>query len=476
MAKNETTVLTVERGACRVLRLVRSGVAGVWSAAFRRTYAAPPPSAVAAVAADAVAKDETAAAAVQDSDRIAFDQAVAATGGAVTLGLPASRLLVKILRLPAATRGDLESVVALQMAKYAPFSGDHLTVSGEVVAETEEELTVFAAVLPHAAVEQLDPWLQGAGLRVERVDALLLGWWRAACAVLADDPVPVRRVFLACVANEWDLLIADGKRPVLVRGLGALADPQALAIEITLSLLNAEVESGAAPVEEVVFFNTEPLDAALTEAIRQAVDVRVRHLPPPQPDADLHGLAVRDAEASPLLLNLLPALWRARNTAADSKKRFLRGAIMGTVLWLLLAGGLFGAPRLMQQRVADVKRALAANEATFQTVQNIRTRADLIESYTDRSDSILEAMRTVADRMPPGVELTMLVYKRRVEVKLTGETSDQALAYQFKDAIENNGPFGKCIVGSVNLIQSPGKQGRHKFEITATLKKAEVRE
>jgi hypothetical protein len=130
----------------------------------------------------------------------------------------------------------------------------------------------------------------------------------------------------------------------------------------------------------------------------------------------------------------------------------------------------------MQRRVADVKRALAANEATFQTVQNIRMRADLIESYTDRSDSILEAMRTVADRMPAGVELTKLVYTRRVEVKLTGETSDQALAYQFKDAIENNGPFGKCIVGSVILIQSPGKQGRHKFEITATLKKAEVRE
>jgi hypothetical protein len=474
MAKNETTVLTVERGACRVLRLVRSGAAGVWSAALRRTYAAPPPPP--AASADTDGKDGADAAAVQDPGRIAFDQAVAAAGGAVTLGLPASRLLVKILRLPAATRDDLESVVALQMAKYAPFSGDNLTVSGEVVAETEEELTVFAAVLPHAAVEQLDPWLQAARLRVERVDALLLGWWRAACADIAEDAPPMRRVFLACGADEWDLLIADGRRPVLVRGLGVLADPQALAIEITLSLLNAEVESGPAPVGEVVFFGTDPLDAPLAEAIRQALDVPVRHLPPRQPDADLHGLAVRAAEASPRSLNLLPGLWRARNAAADSNKRFLRGAITVAVLWLVLAGGLFGAPLLMRQRVADVERALAANEATFQTVQNIRTRADLIESYTDRSDSILEAMRAVAERMPGGVDLTMLVYARRGSVKLTGETSDPALAYQFKDAIENTGPFGICTVGSVSLIRDPGKQGRHRFEIIAALKKAEVRE
>lgn len=471
MAKNQTTVVTVERDGCRVLRLVRSGSAGAWSAALRRTCAAPPPAADAAAGAEA-----TDAAPAPDPVRTAFDQAVALAGGAVALGLPASRLLVKILRLPAAARDDLASVVALQMAKYAPFSGDYVTVSGEVVAETEDELTVFAAVLPHAAVEQLDPWLAGARLRVERVDALLLGWWRAACATLPDDAAPVRRVFLACMADEWDLLIADGKRPVLVRGLGVSSEPQSLVLEITLSLLNAEVESGAAPLGEVLFFGKDPLDASLAGAIRQAVGVPVRHLPPPQPDADLHGLAVRDAGASPGMINLLPDLWRARTAAADSRKRFLRGALAVAALWLVLAGGLFGAPLLMRQRVADVKRALTANEATFQTVQNIRTRADLIESYTDRSDSILEAMRTVADRMPPGVELTMLVYKRRVEVKLTGETSDQALAYQFKDAIENNGPFGKCIVGSVNLIQSPGKQGRHKFEITATLKKAEVRE
>jgi hypothetical protein len=474
MAKNEITVVTVERNASRVLRLVRSGSAGAWSAALRRTFSAPlPPPADEAAAAET---DGAAAGTVPDPGRIAFDQAVAATGGAVTLGLPASRLLVKILRLPAATRGDLESVVALQMAKYAPFSGDNLTVSGEVVAETEDALTVFAAVLPHAMVEQLDPWLKGAGLRVERVDALLLGWWRAACAAIADDPAPMRRVFLTCVADEWDLLIADGTRPVFVRGLGVLTDPQALAIEITLSLLNAEVESGAVPVGEVVFFNREPLDASLADAIRQAADVPVRHIPPPQPDADLHGLAVRDADALPLSLNLLPGLWRARNAASDSNKRFLRGAIALAVIWLLLAGGLFGAPLLMRQRVADMERALAANESAFQTVQNIRMRADLIESYTDRSDSILEAMRTVADRMPAGVELTKLVYTRRVEVKLTGETSDQDLAYQFKDAIENTGPFGICTVGGVSLIRGPGRPGRHRFEINATLKKAEVRE
>jgi len=463
MAKSETTVVTIERDGCRVVRIVRNGSAGEWSVAARQAHAARPEPP------EAGADPAQSAAAAADAMRTAFARAAAVSGGAAVLGLPTSRLLIRILRLPAAARDDLESAVALQMAKVAPFSGDNMTVAGEIVFADEETLTVLAAALPHAMVEELDAWVRAARVRIERCDALLLGWWQAARAQVAAGGPPVRRVFLSCAAGEWDLLIADGERPVLARGLGAVADPNALAVELTLSLLNAEIEAGASPLGEAIVFADDPPDGAIGEAVSRSLGVPLRHERPQQPDADLHGLALRDAGAPPPPFNLLPDLWRARNAVCDSKRRFLTVATGLAALWLALAGALFGMPAAMRHRVRSVSEEIRATEALFQQVSNVRTRADLIESYTDRSASALEAMRVVAERMPVGVELTMLVYTKE-GVRLTGEAAEQPLAYAFKDAIENNPPFATCALSGVSLIPS---QRNYRFEIQAAFKQEE---
>ncbi len=416
------------------------------------------------------APDAAAEAPPPDPLRDAFAKAAAETGGGAVLGLPTSRLFVKILRLPAAVRGDLASAVALQMAKHAPFSGEDMTVAGEVVFQTDEEATVFAAVLPHAAVAQITPWLHATGLRVERVDALMLGWWRAVCAAVSPAVPAARRVFLAGAASEWDLIVADGERPVLARGLGAVADPQALARELTLSLLNVEIETGPAPLQEVVFFTAEAPDRATAEAVREALGAAVRHERPPQADADLAGLAARAAADEALPFNLLPDSWRVRNAARDAARRFWTGAVVFAAAWVLAAAALFGAPAFVRQRVKAVDRALAANKAEFDTVQNVRKRAALIESYMDRSDSVLEALRVAAERMPTGVELTGLTYRREEGLRLAGEATDPALVYRLKDALENTDPFGACTLTGVSLAADRRK---HRFELICPLKQAE---
>lgn len=467
MAKNEATVLTVEQGACRVLRLVRGGSAGEWSVPLRRAYAAVSPGTDEEATTPAEENGETAT--LYDPIGEAFTKAVADAGSTVTLGLPTSRLLVKILRLPVAVRDDLESAVALQMAKYAPFSGEDMTVSGEIVFETDEELTVLAAALPHTAVAAMAPRVQASGVRVERVDALLLGWWRAACAAVEPAVPAVRRVFLACVADEWDLVVADGERPLLARGLGTLPAPLAFVRELTLSLLNVEIEAGPVPLAEVVFFSGETPDPTVVAAVQEALGVSVRHERPHQPDADLYGLAERDAE-SVTPFNLLPEVWRARNASRDSTKQFVVGAVVFAAVWVVLAVALFGAPALAQQRVKGVARALAANDAAFEAVQNVRNRATLIESYMDRSDSVLESMRVAAELMPRGVELTGLTYRREEGLRLTGEALDPALVYQFKEALENTAPFGTCTLTGVSLS---GDRRKHRFELLCAFKRVE---
>lgn len=463
MAKNDVTVLTVEQGGCRILRQVRSGPTGSWSAALRRTHVATPLPAVGT----ADAAEETTA---PDPLCAAFTKAVDETGGTAVLALPTSRILVKILRLPAAVRDELASVVTLQMAKHAPFSGEDMTVTGEIVFETDEEVTVLAAVLPHATVAQITPWLHDTGLRVERIDALMLGWWQAACATVAPATPPVRRAFLARVGNEWDLVVADGECPVLARGLGIIADAPTLTRELTLSLLNVEIETGAAALQEIIFFTNDVPEQTLTTAVREALGAPVRHQRPAQPDADLAALAVRDAADDPPTFNLLPETWRVRNTTRDVARRFWTGAIVFAVVWVLAAAVLFGAPAIIRERVKQVDRSLAANKAAFESVQNIRNRAVLVESYMDRSNSILEAMRVVAERMPTGVELTGLTYRREEGLRLSGEATDPNLVYRLKEALENTAPFGNCTLTGVSLSTDRRK---HRFELVCALSKTE---
>src|SRR5690606_16367424 len=144
MAKKDITVLTLEQGGRRLLRRDRNGAAGGWPTPLRRYFEAQPVS--------VNGEEGDAAQAAGDPLAEAFAKAAAEAGGEAVLALPTSQLLVKVLRLPLAVREELADVLILQMAKHAPFSGDDMTVSGEIVSENDEELTVFAAALPHNAV------------------------------------------------------------------------------------------------------------------------------------------------------------------------------------------------------------------------------------------------------------------------------------------------------------------------------------
>ncbi len=383
----------------------------------------------------------------------------------IVLGLPTSRLLVKVLKLPVAAREDLAGVVALQMDKLSPFAGDELTVSSELLAETDTELTVLAAAVPSAVFTPMEAPLAAVGATVTRVDAALLGWWRALRDHADLKPADGRRVLLVRSDNEWDLAIIDQGVPVFVRGLGAVAAPGDLAHELTLSLLNAEIEAGPVPLLEIVVVAPDQADD-VADVLRTASGVAVRQVAPEPVPRDAMGLAWRAADGV-AGLDLTPACWRERAASTVARRHFLAGLGVALAVWVVLAGVLFAGPEVWRHLGAWRGRQMAAIAEDYRGVANAKDRVKLIRAYMDRSNSLLESLRTVTSVQPQGVDLTSLNYRRQESVKLTGEALDPAQVYAFKDGLENNAPFGLCTLGAVSF---DGGRRKHRFEMDVRLK------
>jgi len=380
----------------------------------------------------------------------------------VVLALPLSRLLVRVLKLPVEVRDDLADAVALQMDKLSPFPGEELTVGCEILSETETGLWVFAAALPAAIFEELGKALDAAKLQVIRTDTSALGWFRSLCGP-CQLAGPGRRVLLMDPDEGWDLFVLDHGVPVLVRGLGVQQDNDALIRELTLSLLNVELDAGESPVTDVLVVSKNAPLPELTVRLQALTGVPVRHVVPPTEDGGVEGVAIRTGEGA--ALDLTPQASRDAVKDARVRKRLMTGVGIAMTVWALFMAALFSGPLVYKQMTAHVRGASKAHAKAFKQVSDTRDRVNLILSYTDRTYSPLEMLRMASGRLPQGVTLLGFNFRRDDGVKISGEADQPTLVYDFKNAVTEDPLFE-----AVSLSGPSVSKGKYKFEVDAKFK------
>ena len=455
MPDDSVMALVLEAGRLYGVGMVRGhggwsrGVAGTWPMA--EVEAAP-----------GAAPDTVQAAAPQAA---AFAQArVALRADAVVLGLPTSLLLLRVLRLPPLAREELSDAILLQMDKLSPFPGDELSIGWEVLSEDAEQVTIFAAAAPDRHMQALDQACVAAGLRMVRVDVALLAWWRMLREQQLLPACEGRQAVLIAQGGEWDLLVLDRGLPVMARGLGRPVDDGDLARELTLSLFQAEMETGALPLLEVVVVSeTLPADSVLG-LIRSVVPVEVRCVTTPQNATAADGLCLRTVEGA--MLDLTPTSWRRRERESVGRRRMVLGLSAAAGLWVALLATLLFGPFATDQLIRLQKRHQAEIAADYSQVSNMCQRVHLIRQYMDRSASLLESLRTICEAQPEGVELSEITYDREKGCKLKGEAVNRGVVYTFKEQLQTNAPFHACVLGSVSIV--PGSQ-RYHFEMESVL-------
>jgi hypothetical protein len=458
MAKNELIALLAEKSCLRGVRFALRGRDG-WT----RTGGGVWPIEEQQEAAEGAEKDQGS---VVESDK-PLARAVRAAKSAlgarqVVIALPLSRLLVRVLKMPIEVRDDLVDAVSLQMDKLSPFPGEELSVGCEILSETETGLWIFAAAMPAAVFEELGSALSEARLQVTRTDISALGWFRSLCGPLQLTR-PGRRVVLMRLDEGWDLLVLDHGVPVLARGLGEITDTDTLVREMTLSLLNAELEAGNSPVADALVVSKEVPSAEIVGQLEALLGVPVRHQAPPSEDGGIEGVALRTGEGASL--DLTPQVWRDAVKQAQTRKRILTGVAVAVGFWALFMAVLFSGPLVYKQLIERTRAASRAHAKAYKQVSDTRERVNLILSYTDRTYSALEMLRMAAGYLPQGITLTGFNFRREDGVKITGEADVPTLVYEFKNAITDDPLFE-----TVSLMGVSASKGRHKFDVDAKFK------
>ena len=376
--------------------------------------------------------------------------------GEAVLALPLSRLLVKMVKVPAGE--DPVAVASPVLAALSPYPDEPLSVSCETVRETDEGRIVLAAALPESSADDIASALDAAKVNVTRIDSLALGALRGLWSKLSDGRTDVRRLLLLKSVDCLSLFVLDDDQPSAVR---AITSDDDLRREAMLSLLEAEDFGGAKALAETVVVGD--VDTSVLETFAP-----VRRL---TPEEDLSVLALVGAEeraVDPSALDVLPASWREvlYETRFKAKlKKFL--AISGGI-WALVMAVLFGVP-VVFGLLTDHQKGLSKEHAkTYNAVKEMRDKVKLVQKYSDHSRGALEIMRVVTECLPlpedaesSCIELNSWNFKREDGVKFGGEADSAALVYEFKNTLIECGVFAQ-----VNLQgPSAGKGGRQRFDI-----------
>lgn len=416
------------------------------------------------------------------SDPIEFEKALrefshklnAKLPDAATYAVPTSDVIFRCSKFPATDVDEIAVMSANQIEKDSPLPIEEMVSSFEVLSSDGETSLVLSASAPLAAVEKIRSITGADPAQVERVDASALGLLRN----LVDSKVITGNMREAVIADEGDritLIVADYSKPILVRSVGMAGSsrPNELLNATKIALIQAQMEHGASVLTRFVVVSDSDETRNAVKSVATALDCPMHHqslksLPPVA-----YGIALRTLSESGF--NLFPGNWSAMLSERKFRKHFSTGLMIAAGLWLMLSGWLYGWPLVLDQRIktlkADVERLLPAETK----VGDIRTRIKIIEQYSDRTFSPMEALLEVANSQPIGIDMSSFRYNGvKHQVSVEGRAKISTLVYDFMDNLKRSRIFGE-----IKLVSGPTLNkslGINVFELSIDFKTPEAME
>jgi hypothetical protein len=347
--------------------------------------------------------------------------------GIVTVSLPSSQLLMRILELPSTSPQELRSMVELQMDQISPFPVDQLTVSYEVLRQTENHSRVLAVAAQRKTVDTLGDLFKAQNVYIRSLDAEILAWWSL---LIAHGQVPCqgRVVLILEEHTEFSMIVVDDGVPVCFRSLELFHDFTDDAVmheiveEMRYTLLSLEAEYGHRDGCTIEVWSESEFPEQLINLLKEPCDGSINlhalgSIPPVS-----EGLALRTAERRLHHAELVPREW----IELQRRKRLMK---IGTVTAIALLS-IWIAVISVTGAVFSFQQALKY-DAPARSAQAARDEMISLEKYADRSHSALECLRAVSAALPDGVEIASFAYKKDEAVSLRGSSGSAEAVYDF---------------------------------------------
>lgn len=429
--------------------------------------AAPPPQARPLTPGDHPSLKE---ALVSDLPRLTDDlrQHLKGLTGPVTLGIPGSWALMKIVTLPTPPADEMAGMIELQVDKFAPFPLESLTYSWEVLHTADGFSRILIAALKADLAESLGQWFQSAGFLLDRIDLNVIAALRHIQAAPGQIHSVGRQLLIFREAGFCDLVLLHDGIPAILRtleGFDGLSEAEIndeIAHEAvnTISSLEAEQGGQLAPLS-LYYRGEEPLELAVTLRNRMGLEVNPVSLETFPPLS--RGVGQRSLAAG--TLNLAPPAWQTIRNRKQAQRRLLYAGAAALALWFCAVLTLAGLGMAQRRAKSQAEARLAALNAPAQVVKDLQSRVMGLDQYNDRTHSAIEALREITEAMPAGIELKSFTYRKGKSVEIAGHAASVTLVYDFKKALDESALFTGIELGRT----APDNTGRESFKMTAKL-------
>lgn len=393
----------------------------------------------------------------------------------VSIGIPASWVLLRIAELPSGSPDEIKSMAELQIDKFSPFPIDESAFSYELLSEQDGRCRLLLSAIRTDTINLLAGALKAAGIEPKWVDINLLGWWQ-----LLQDAGKVHttgvQVFIILEDATCDLIITSAGVPHAMRSLSGMSDMPAseadeeIARETALTLASLDLDrAGEHPASFTLWHRGDRPDGLIGIFESQfQITARPELLDTLPPLAQ--GLLKRTETRTTGRMDLAPVAWLQTETALRIKRRVILFSIIAASIWLTGMLALFGGLQFQRSRIRSLTSELTELKGPAEKVRALRERTQGLIKYMDRSFSGLECLREVSDRLPPGITLKSFNYHKNKNLEMSGEADEYALIADFKKDLERS----KLFVSSELTRTRRTRDGKEEFKVICTLPGGEL--
>lgn len=367
-----------------------------------------------------------------------------------TFAIQTADIIFRCLKFPTIDHDEIASMAANQMEKDAPLPVEEMVGSFEILSSSEDASLVLCASAPIASVERLKKETGANLTQFERVDATALGLLRNLVDAKAVSGIR-REAVLAEEGDRITLIVTDSAQPVLIRSAGLIRsiNPQALVNTTRIAMIQTQIEHGASDLTHVICVSDSPNVQSAVAAVATALGCPVKHLATHSLPPVAYGTALRSLDESGL--NLFPESWREMLSERQFRKHFRTGMMIAAASWLLILIWFYGWPAIITQRIKSLNAEVARLAPAETAVNDIRNRIHIIDRYSDRTYSPMEALLEVAVNLPEGIELSSFRYNSvKHQISVEGRAKVSTIVYDFMNRLKTS-----KILGENKLVSGP---------------------
>ncbi len=393
--------------------------------------------------------------------------------GIVTLSLPSSRLLMRVLDLPSTDPDELDGMVDLQIDRLSPFPADQLTTSYEILDRSENHSRVLAIAAPRKTVDKLGDLFKEQNIYIRSLDAEILAWWSLLVAH-ADVPREGRVILILEEHTEFSMIVVDDGVPICFRSLELFhdfTDPSVIAEitgEISYTLLSLETEFGNSSACRTEVWSESELPHALPDALKtlspRGINLhRLATIP-----TLAEGLAMRSAERGRHHAELVPREWVELQRRRQILKLSLVVSAALLCLWIAViavTGTVFTVQKSAYNRI---RKEAAKYEEPARIAKEARAGMLSLEKYANRTHSALDSLLEITTVLPASVEINSFDYSKGKAVRLRGSAPSKDPVLDFLSRLGAAGLF-KGIKDDKTAMQLRQGQRREGFSVTVLL-------